>query len=36
VNNNSGLKVRFEIEGDDKANTRVFFKDAKSVIVTRK
>lgn len=36
VTNTSGMKARFEIEGDDKTNSRVYFKDAKTVIVTRK
>jgi len=36
VTNTSGLKTRFEIEDDDKTNPRVYFKDPKSVIVTRK
>jgi len=36
VTNTSGLKIRFEIEDDDKTNPRVYFKDPKSVIVTRK
>jgi len=36
VVNTSGLKIRFEIENDDKTNPRIYFKDAKSVIVTRK
>lgn len=34
--NTSGLKVRFEIEDDDKITPRVYFKDPKSVVVTRK
>lgn len=36
VTNTSGLKVRFEVEGDDSSSPRVYFKDPKSVIVTRK
>jgi len=36
VVNTSDLKIRFEIENDDKTNPRIYFKDAKSVIVTRK
>lgn len=36
VTNTSGLNIRFEIEDDDKTNPRVYFKDPKSVIVTRK
>lgn len=36
ITNTSGLKVRFTIEDDDKTNPRVYFKDPKSVIVTRK
>lgn len=36
VINTTGLKIRFEIEDDDKNNPRVYFKDAKSVTVTRK
>lgn len=36
VTNTSGLKVYFEIENDSATNPRVTFKDAKSVIVTRK
>ncbi len=35
ITNTSGLKVRFTIEDDDKTNPRVYFKDPKSVIVTR-
>lgn len=35
VVNTSGLKVKFEIEDDDKTNPRVNFKDPKSVVVTR-
>ncbi|WP_313163746.1 hypothetical protein [Sedimentibacter sp.] len=34
VSNTSGLKPRFEIEGDD-STTRVFFRDPKSVTVIR-
>lgn len=34
--NTSGLKVRFEIEDDDKSSPRVYFKDPKSVVVIRK
>lgn len=36
ITNTSGLKIRFGIEDDDKINPRVYFKDPKSVIVTRK
>lgn len=36
VTNTSNLKVRFEIEDDDTSNPRVYFKDPKSVVVTRK
>lgn len=36
VNNTSGLKIRFIIEGDDSNDSRVFFKDPKSVSITRK
>jgi len=36
VKNTSGLKVRFEIENDDKTSPRIFFKDSKSFVVIRK
>jgi type IV pilus assembly protein PilO len=36
VTNTSDLKIRFEIEGDDKSNSRIYFKDPRSVVVTRK
>jgi len=36
VVNTSGLKVKFEIEDDDKSNPRAYFKDPKSVVITRK
>jgi type IV pilus assembly protein PilO len=36
VNNSTGLKVSFEIENDNSTKPRVTFKDAKSVIVTRR
>lgn len=36
VTNTTGLKVRIEVEDDDTTNPRVYFKDARSVIVTRK
>lgn len=36
VSNTSGLKVRFDIENDDKSNSRIYFKDPRSIIVTRK
>lgn len=36
VNNSTGLKVSFEIENDNSSKPRVTFKDAKSVIVTRR
>lgn len=36
VTNTSGLKIRVDIENDDKMNPRVYFKDARTVIVTRK
>ncbi len=36
IENNSGLKLLFEIEGDDKENPRVYFNDPKSVRVIRK
>lgn len=34
--NTSNLKVIVTIENDDKSNTRVYFKDPKSVVVTKK
>lgn len=36
VLNTSGLKIRFEVEGDDTTSPRVYFKEPKSVIVTRR
>jgi type IV pilus assembly protein PilO len=36
VVNTTGLKIKFEIEDDDNTNPRVYFKDPKSVVVTRK
>lgn len=36
VNNTSGLKIRFEVEDDDTISPRVYFKDPKSIVVTRK
>ncbi|MDW5300402.1 MAG: hypothetical protein SA378_09725 [Sedimentibacter sp.] len=36
VTNTTGLKVRIEVEDDDTTNPRVYFKDARLVIVTRK
>ncbi len=36
VVNTSNLKIRFDVSGDDQKNSRVYFKDPKSVVVTRK
>lgn len=36
INNTSGLKIRFEVEDDDSSSPRVYFRDPKSVVVTRK
>jgi len=36
VFNTTKLKIRFDVEDDDKNNPRIYFKDPKTVIVTRR
>ncbi len=36
VNNTSGMNVKFDIEGDDDKNPRIYFKNPRAVVVTRK
>lgn len=36
VNNASGLSIRVDIEGDDTSNQRIYFKEPRALVVTRK
>lgn len=36
VTNTSGLKIRFDIEDDDSANPRIYFKEPKELVITRR
>ncbi|HQK54432.1 MAG TPA: hypothetical protein PLA73_09380 [Sedimentibacter sp.] len=36
VTNTSGLNIRFDIEGDDSSNPRIYFKEPRELIITRR